>query len=195
MINYTPLFLLFQLLNFEKFGKPITALLIIFICSILIIVVYFIFLKKRISHKSPLEKSIIKNSDKKSAEPYSTSGIASEVITEILVKLDAFEKNRDYLDKDLCLPKLASTFKTNTSYLSKTINCHKGKSFTTYVNHLRIDYIVAQLKEDSIYRKYTIKALSEISGFNSTQQFSDAFNERTGFRPSLFTNEIAKMET
>ena len=51
-----------------------------------------------------------------------------------------------------------------------------------------------QLKEDSIYRKYTIKTLSEIAGFCSTQQFSDAFYERIGFRPSLFINEIAKTE-
>lgn len=194
MINYTPLFLLFQLLNFGKFGKLTTALLIILICSILITVVYFVFLKKQILPKPPFEKSVIKSSDKKSVGLNSASGIVSEVITEILAKLDAFEKNRDYLNKDLCLPKLASTFKTNTSYLSKTINCHKGKSFTIYVNHLRIDYIVAQLKEDSIYRKYTIKALSEISGFNSAQQFSDAFYERTELRPSYFISEITKMQ-
>ena len=185
MINYKPFFILLFLdkTYFFEIGSSLAFLFFIFI-------LYF---KKFQFYKRNYIEFTSNNSNNSSLRLIEKSvRMNNEVVADLLKKLDLFEKNQGYLEKDLCLPKLAKDLKTNTSYLSKVINCYKEKSFANYINHLRIDHMIELLKSEPLYRKYTIKALAEITGFNSTQQFSDSFNERTKSRPSLFINEISK---
>lgn len=118
--------------------------------------------------------------------------INEEVIQSILAQLEKFEAKNKFLQKDLTLINLASKFNTNSNYLSKVINYYKDKSYINYINELRINYIVNLLKEDAKYRNYTIKALSEEAGFNTSQHFSKAFYAKTGIYPSYFVTEINK---
>ncbi|SMC70145.1 helix-turn-helix domain-containing protein [Moheibacter sediminis] len=118
--------------------------------------------------------------------------IANETSREILEKLQRFEERKNFLQSNLTLNKLASQLKTNSSYLSKTINDIKGKTFTNYLNELKINYIIQLLKEESKYRSYTIDAIAELAGYNTRQSFSKAFYDQTGIRPSYFLKEIQK---
>lgn len=118
--------------------------------------------------------------------------INEEVIQSILLQLEKFEQKKKFLQKDLTLINLASKFNTNSNYLSKVINYYKGKNYINYINDLRIDYIVFLIKEEPKYRNYTIKALSEEAGFNTSQHFSKAFYAKTGIYPSYFVTEINK---
>lgn len=118
--------------------------------------------------------------------------INPSVVAAILKQLEKFEKNKKYLQKDLTLVNLASTFNTNSNYLSKVISSSRNKNYITYINDLRIDYIVEQLKSEPRYRNYTIKALADEAGFNTAQHFSKAFFARTGIYPSYFVNELNK---
>ena len=70
--------------------------------------------------------------------------------------------------------------------LNKLINELKGKNFTQYLNELRINYIVSELKTNEKMRKYTIAAISEEIGFNNSETFTNAFKKITGTLPSYY---------
>lgn len=118
--------------------------------------------------------------------------INPEVIDSLLKQLEKFEAKQKFLQKDLTLVNLAAAFGTNTNYLSKVINYSRNKNYITYLNDLRINYIVEMLKKDSRFRNYTIKALAEEAGFSTAQHFSKAFYTQTGIYPSYFVTELNK---
>lgn len=113
-----------------------------------------------------------------------------EVVAGLIKQLEKFENNKKFLKKDLTLVNLAVALSTNTNYLSKVINYSKNKNYITYINDLRIDYIITQLKSDSKFRNYTVKALAEEAGFSTAQHFSKAFYAKTGIYPSYFVTEL-----
>jgi len=118
--------------------------------------------------------------------------ISPDVLDDILTRLQKFEQKQDFLKKELTQVKMSEMIKTNSSYLSKVINSAKGKSFTAYINDMRIEYVVDMLKNKPVYRMYTIKALADLSGFSTPQNFSDAFYNNTGIRPSYFISQLSK---
>lgn len=81
---------------------------------------------------------------------------------------------------------------TNTKYLSHILNVHKNKDFNTYINNLRIQYIIHKLETDKNYKKYKISYLADSSGFSSHSKFTNVFKSVTGFTPSLFLEYIEK---
>jgi AraC-like DNA-binding protein len=118
--------------------------------------------------------------------------INQDVIDDILIKIKAFEKGDKFIQSDITLIKLAKRFNTNSKYLSQIINHYRGKNFSNYINSLRIDYAVNQLKNDTKYSIYTIKAIANEFGFNSTASFTSAFLKNTGINASYFLKELKK---
>lgn len=116
-------------------------------------------------------------------------GIPSEIVRKILYELDNFERYKGFLEKSITLPSLASSFNTNSKYLSKVINHNKEKSFTAYINELRINHFIEMIKTSPKSRKYTIKALAAENGFNSTEVFAKTFKKITGVYPSFFIKQ------
>ena len=104
----------------------------------------------------------------------------------IIDKIELFEKNQDFLRKNITLDSLSKELNTNRDYLSKLINELKGKNFSQYLNELRINYIISELKSNEKIRKYTIAAISEDIGFNNSESFTNAFKKITGTLPSYF---------
>ena len=104
----------------------------------------------------------------------------------IINKIELFEKNKDFLRKNITLDTLSKELDTNRDYLSKLINELKGKNFSQYLNQLRINYIISELKSNEKIRKYTIAAISEDIGFNNSESFTNAFKKITGTLPSYF---------
>ncbi|KIA98049.1 hypothetical protein OA93_11390 [Flavobacterium sp. KMS] len=117
-------------------------------------------------------------------------GIAEELVNQILEKLDDFENKKGYLESNITVQILSTTFETNTKYVSKIVNVYKGKTFTQYINDLRIEYAVTQLQENKMLRKYTIQALALEFGFNNAESFSAAFYKKTGIKPTYFIKEL-----
>ncbi len=116
--------------------------------------------------------------------------IAQEIIDKVLNSLQNFEKKKGFLKSDITTNSLAKEFNTNSKYLSKIVNFYKQKSFSNYVNDLRIDYAVDRLTNDSKFRNYTIKAISKDIGFNTTEAFSKSFHKKTGLYPSYFIKKL-----
>lgn len=116
--------------------------------------------------------------------------IGKEIVQDLLLKLEIFESNNEFLDSKVQLSFLAKKIKTNSRYLSIVINNYKQKNFTQYINDLRIDYIIHELNNNSVYRKYTIDGIAEEIGFKSGESFSKAFYKKTGIYPSLFIKNL-----
>ncbi|NER12729.1 helix-turn-helix domain-containing protein [Leptobacterium flavescens] len=130
---------------------------------------------------------------KKKQEPLSTKiGVSDTVVAAILEGLNDFVEKEKYLDNTITLNKLSKNLKTNSNYLSKVINYYEQKNFSNYINDLRIDYTVEQLKTNKQFRLYSVKGIAEEVGFNSTESFSKAFFKRTGIYPSYFIKQLEK---
>ena len=116
--------------------------------------------------------------------------ISPEVEENILTGLQTFEENLHFNDKNISRYNLAHTLNINTKYLSAVIKKHKNFNFNQYINHLRINYIVNQLKNEPQYRKYKINHLAEITGYSSHSAFSLEFKKVIGLHPSAFIKTL-----
>src|SRR6218665_3917909 len=126
----------------------------------------------------------VRNQDVKSIQ------ITDETVKNLLSKLDKFEKSDKYLKREVSLTYLANNIGTNTKYLSEIIKQHKGKSFSNYINGLRIDYILRELYSNPKLREYKISHLADLSGFSSREVFAVVFKKETGITPSFFINNL-----
>ena len=59
-------------------------------------------------------------------------------------------------------------------------------NFNTYINKLRINYIVEKLKKDSNFMNYKISYLAENCGFSSHSSFATVFKSITEISPVTF---------
>ena len=110
----------------------------------------------------------------------------------ILEGLKEFEKNKHYIENNLTLTSLSKEMNTNPRYLSLIINHFFEKNFTSYINSLRINYSIEKLKNERKFRNYTIKAIANDCGFNSSESFSSAFYKETGLKPSYFIKNLKR---
>lgn len=134
------------------------------------------------------------NTSGKSSANESTAIIAEDIVADILKRLNRFETNEEFLRDNVTLMTLAKKMHTNSSYLSRVVNHHKMKSFSQYLNDLRIDYAVLKIKTDSVFRRYTVEAIASECGYNTAASFSRSFYKKTGIYPSFMIAEISKQE-
>ncbi len=176
--------------------KNIEILSLVIISSIAIIS-GFLYYKRQKKYKT-LYNGLIKGEGKNEFNETKQSGsnitldLAEDVINDLLSKLDSFEKKNKFLDCDITVNSLAKTFNSNSTYLSKVINFYKDTSFTNYLNSLRINYVINELKINKTLRSYTIKAISKEVGFSNSESFSKAFMKKTGLKPSYYIRQLNK---
>ena len=123
-------------------------------------------------------------------EEKNTSDVPEEIKLQILDGLKKLEKQEYFLKQDCNSYNVAKKINTNTSYLSKVINSHYGKNFNTYINDLRINYTILRLKNDVIFRSYSIQSIAEEVGYKSADSFTKYFKKDTGLNPSFYIKEI-----
>lgn len=107
--------------------------------------------------------------------------------------IEAFEKfiksEKNYLDASLSLESVADKLQINKSYLSRIINAELGKSFTDYVNELRIEEAKIYLTHPD-FNNYTLVSIGLEAGFNSKSAFNASFKKYTGMTPSEYKKEF-----
>ena len=118
------------------------------------------------------------------------SKLPGNLADEILDKLKILEQNKFYLEKGLTQKDLAKRLKTNTAYLSAVINEYKGTSYNTYLNSLRLEYVIEKLRTSAEWRKYSVDTLADECGFANRPKFSKSFIELTGLMPSEYIQKI-----
>lgn len=123
-------------------------------------------------------------------EEKSSTDVPEETRQQILIGLKRLAEQEYFLKQDCNSYNVARKINTNTSYLSKVINSHFGKNFNTYINDLRINYAILRLKNDVIFRSYSIQSIAEELGYKSADSFSKYFKLSTGLNPSFYIKEI-----
>ncbi|MDV2444468.1 hypothetical protein CMV00_11800 [Elizabethkingia anophelis] len=117
-------------------------------------------------------------------------GLPDEKLKQLNIKLNEFELNKRFLEKKMNLDILSKEFNTNRGYLSKLVNDLKGQSFPQYLNELRIQYIITELKHNKNLYKLTIAAIAEEAGYSNTESFNTAFKKIAGTLPSYFIKAL-----
>jgi AraC-like DNA-binding protein len=180
-----------------KTSKNKNIFFITVVTSLLFVALFLLLLQAKRSklYQKRYKKLMAENFEVKTEKPDSNSQeLSVEVISDILQKLEEFEKNKEFLDKNISLHETSKRFNTNSTYLSKVVNLKKDKNFSNYINQLRIKYCLNLLKEDKKTLNYSIRAVAEECGFNTAQSFSNAFYKYTGIYPSYFVEQLKKSE-
>ena len=117
---------------------------------------------------------------------YATSSLKPEDRAVYAEKLrGVMQTQKPYRDGNLTLPQLARSVSLTPHLLSQLLNEHVGENFAQFVNRHRIEEAKAQLV-DPAYQHFTIAAIAEEVGFNSTSAFNAAFKKITGATPSQY---------
>jgi AraC-like DNA-binding protein len=176
----------------SKYDKILSnILLFLLFISLIFITIYYKY-SQRLKNLNELAKylQITKSNLTKiqvsKKQEHKKAVILKETEEQILNKLKKFEHSKRFLNKDFSLSILAGQLDTNTKYLSEVINSHYHMNFNTYINKLRINYIVEKLKTDPNFIKYRISYLAENCGFASHSSFATVFKTITGLTPVKF---------
>nr|WP_307835678.1 helix-turn-helix domain-containing protein [Elizabethkingia sp. ASV34] len=132
--------------------------------------------------------------DPKKSENNTTSVMPEETEKTLLEKLNIFEQEVRFMDKNMSLSYMVTFMDANTKYLSYIIKKYRAKDFATYTNELRINYILKKLSTEPIYRQYKISALADEVGMSSHSKFTTTFKNVAGVSPSEFIKFISKNE-
>ena len=180
-----------DLLENENKSSAKKNLLIIglLIVSLLLLVYYF---NRQWVYRKRFQKLVTIKKNKKVVTTTSSSKqeISAEIIEDILKHLETFESKKSFTSSTITLNKVAKSFGTNSTYLSKVINLKKDKNFSQYLNELRVEYAMEELNENPKFRKYTIKAIAQESGFKSGESFSKAFYKMYKIYPSYYLKQL-----
>lgn len=178
--------------NYKINSQKKTAILIVIILILLLIYSFFYYKEKNKTKAKRFQEIIkeIQNHYNPIPETTPKSHIKDTRAQEILERLSDLEETTFFKSKECTLHSTAKAIETNTTYLSKTLNEVKKQSFSQYLNELRIDYVLVKLKEDTRFRSYTIKAISEEIGYKSVTTFLKAFKGRTHLNPSYYIEKL-----
>ncbi|MBT8262564.1 MAG: helix-turn-helix domain-containing protein [Bacteroidia bacterium] len=156
----------------------------------------FYYFRRQNQYKKRFENLMENKGPEVEVEPSAIEdvGISPEIIESIMERLKKFELDKEFLSQRISLSEMAKSFESNSTYLSKVINLKKGKNFSQYINDLRIDYAVEELKDNSTFRKYTIKAIAHECGFKSAESFSKSFYKKHGIYPSYYLKQLQQSQ-
>ncbi|WP_234387037.1 AraC family transcriptional regulator [Aquimarina sp. Aq78] len=179
--------------------KSITSKKIIVTISIILITmllsVFLVYRRKTKIKEQKFLKVIEDIKEKKTIDhepenPVKEVKIKDEKSEKILKKLQKLEHTHFYISQDCNLYSTAKLLNTNTTYLSKALNEIRKKSFNQYLNELRINYALLKLKEDRMFRSYTIRAVAKETGYKSATTFIKVFKSKTGLNPAYYIKKL-----
>lgn len=109
---------------------------------------------------------------------------------ELFDKIKKFEEGILYTEKNFSMAQMALVLDSNAKYINYILQKYRGKTFSDYVNELRIKFIVNNLEQKPEYLNYKINYLSEISGFSSHSRFTYIFKKELNISPSEFISKL-----
>ncbi|MEP0266126.1 AraC family transcriptional regulator [Dokdonia sp.] len=142
---------------------------------------------KQLQGKESSKKPEIKNTKNK-------PDIPDEIFIKTKEYLEQFEKDKDFLTHTINAEKLAQQIGTNRPYFSKAFNYLKNENFNVYLRNLRLNYALERLREDKVFRKYTIKTIANESGFSNAESFSKFFYKKYGIYPSYYIKSLENIK-
>lgn len=193
----------------DKYEKYIFGLIVIFSMIIICIMMYNQRRKKqlKINFEKILEDNAKEKNENDLAQVSNTTQDKESIITEnldsgknrimsldkeneLLEKIVTFEKGEAFTENNFAMAQMATLLGSNAKYINYVLQKHRGKTFSDYINELRIKFIVNKLIENPEYLNYKINYLSEISGFSSHSRFTFIFKKELNISPSDFIEQL-----
>ncbi|SHF24994.1 helix-turn-helix domain-containing protein [Pedobacter caeni] len=103
--------------------------------------------------------------------------------------IESMDRFKYYLQKKLTLKQLADLLNTSPHHLSYLLNEHFNENFNSFVNRLRINYILEQLSIQDNLQQYSIDGLGRQAGFSSKTTFFCEFKKRMGLTPYTYSQQ------
>ncbi|PIF46449.1 AraC-like DNA-binding protein [Chryseobacterium sp. 52] len=110
----------------------------------------------------------------------------------LLEKIKEFERGSMFTEKNFTMAQMASALESNAKYINYVLQKYRGKTFSDYINELRIKFIVDKLISNPEYLSYKINYLSDISGFSSHSRFTYIFKKELNISPSEFISQLTE---
>ena len=103
----------------------------------------------------------------------------------ILGLIEEYIKSNFYR-AEFCLSKVADEFNYNENYFSQYFKRHTGKTFSAYVDSIRLEY-TRMLMENS---EKTVEEIATEAGYLSTSTFYRTFRKKYGCSPSSYRRKL-----
>lgn len=97
-----------------------------------------------------------------------------------------FAKEKPFLQGDVSLETTAKKMSISARELSRITQFIYELNYPDFVNSWRINYILAQRKENDLWRRMSQDMLAEQAGFGSRQGLHNAINKLHGMTPAAF---------
>ncbi len=120
-------------------------------------------------------------------EKYQNKEIEEGILENVKNGLLEVVDNELFLDPNITLQKIAKELGVPKHTLSQYLNEEQGKSFSTFINKLRVEKAKEFLQTKT---NFTIESIGYESGFNSKSTFFTAFKKFTGQTPSEYKKSI-----
>lgn len=194
-----------QILKDEKENTALLSRAFFIIIVILIVLIPGILLSKRkirgdttrsifiFSNKNGRRGSESNSSEEERAE--NSLAISAETEARVLTEIEALEEKEYYLDSNLSMSSVATLLETNTKYIAYVIHKYRSQDFTSYINSLRIEKAMGEIRSNPDNLNYKISYLAGEFGFSSHASFTNAFKKIAGMSPSQFINQVRKETT
>lgn len=124
------------------------------------------------------DESILFDNQEEVADEASKVSGEEEENKKIFVELNRIVvQDQLYLSSELSREDLAQLVHLNNARFARMIKECTGTNFNGYINDLRIDHAIKLLK---LHPNYTIRAIADEAGFNSTPILYNLFKKKTG---------------
>lgn len=130
------------------------------------------------------DESILFDNQEEVADEASKVSGEEEENKKIFVELNRIVvQDQLYLSSELSREDLAQIVHLNNARFARMIRECTGTNFNGYINELRINYAIELMKK---HPNYTIRAIADEAGFNSTPILYNLFKKKTGMTPYEF---------
>jgi len=103
--------------------------------------------------------------------------------------IEQFEKKKVHLNSKLTMGMLSDVVKSNSNYVSKSINIYFGSNFNSMINFYRVNE-AKKLIEQGDLSKFTMETIASNCGFTSLSVFNRSFKKETGITPTYFNKSL-----
>ncbi|MDO4496657.1 MAG: helix-turn-helix domain-containing protein [Bacteroidales bacterium] len=173
----------------SAFVVALIALIAMFV--ILALLVYFYWQKNRLyeaivrlNHDNLVREQLCKNSVRPK--------VNDEKRDELVQRLELLmHEEKLYRENLLTRDKVADMLNTNRTYLGQIMSEVYQKSFTQYINDLRIDEAIRLLDNPKSTRP--VRLIGQNLGFNSVTTFNAQFQNRTGMTPAQYRKKVLSL--
>ncbi|WP_298346221.1 helix-turn-helix domain-containing protein [uncultured Algibacter sp.] len=122
-------------------------------------------------------------------EKYENKKINNETVKQISKRINVVKNKKLYLNPNLTINNVAKELNVSQHTLSQILNNNFDKSFSLFINELRVEKAKELL---TLQNQYTIEAIGYESGFNSKSTFFTTFKKITGYTPSEYQKSQKK---